>query len=179
MARAWRERHHLGPGPAGLGALLADKQSEGAAPAAANGAAVATVAVHFAESPWHRQGVVPLVTAAEGLPERALGPYNFILLTWSATAITALACETRGGERIAALGGLATFWPARAGATPLTMARESPPEVRTRLHEMIDVGSSVTAGGAVLSLRCRWFVGQTSLMMGVEPSANWRVARDG
>ena len=81
--------------------------------AAANGAAVATVAVHFAEWPWHRRGVLPLLTAAEGLPERALGPYNFILLTWSAAALSALVCETRRGERLAALGGLATFWPAR------------------------------------------------------------------
>lgn len=81
--------------------------------AAANGAALATVAVHFAEWPWHLRGALPILTAAEGLPKRALGPYNFILLAWSATAITALACETRRGERLAALGGLATFWPVR------------------------------------------------------------------
>jgi hypothetical protein len=69
--------------------------------------------VHFAEWPWHRRGVLRLLTAAEGLPERALGWYNLILLAWSATAITAVVCETRRGERLAAVAGLATFWPAR------------------------------------------------------------------
>ena len=81
--------------------------------AAANGAALATVAVHFAEWPWHRRGVLPFLTSAEGLPKRTLGRYNLILLAWGAAAISGLACETRRGERLAALGGLATFWPAR------------------------------------------------------------------
>jgi hypothetical protein len=82
--------------------------------AAANGAAVATVAIHYAEWQWHRRGLLPLLTAAEGLPERALGPYNAILLAWGATAIAALIRETHRGERLAAVGGLAAFWPARA-----------------------------------------------------------------
>ena len=97
--------------------------------AAANGAAVATVTIHYAEWPWHRRGLLPILTAAEGLPERALGPYNAILLAWGATAIAALIHETRRGERLAAIGGLAAFWPARALARHHHRWLATPPEL--------------------------------------------------
>ena len=82
--------------------------------AAANGASAATVTVHYTEWPSRRRGLLPVLTAAEGLPEHALGPYNAILITWGAAAVAALLCETRPGERLAAAAGLAGFWPARA-----------------------------------------------------------------
>jgi hypothetical protein len=128
--------------------------------AAANGAAVATVVVHFAQWPWRRQGALPLLTAAEGLPECALGPYNFILLAWSATAITALACETRRGERVAALGGLATFWPARALARHhYRWLGSTRPQAACGIQLLGILGLSVTAGDVVLSFKVqmvRW-----------------------
>lgn len=63
------------------------------------GANLAAVAVHYTLWPWRFGRGMPLLTAAEGLGEEQLPPYNAVLIGWSAAGLLALAVEVRPRRR--------------------------------------------------------------------------------
>lgn len=75
----------------------------------AAGMAVAGSAVHFVEWPWRRRfGVLPWLTAAEGLEPDMLDAYNTILWLWMAAGLGSIAFETERKDRRWAAAGLGT-----------------------------------------------------------------------
>lgn len=76
----------------------------------ANGTYQALAAQHYVDWPWTLRRGVPILTEAEGLPEKALPAYNAALLTALASSTTALlANRRRPAAVIGHLAGLATF----------------------------------------------------------------------
>ena len=74
------------------------------------GAALAGSLVHFTLWPWHRGRLgLPVLTEAEGMPQRRLGAYNAVLWSWGAAAGLSLLLETRPGHRRWGLVGAATL----------------------------------------------------------------------
>lgn len=92
----------------GFPALALAARRELVAPllATAAGANLAACAVHFTLWPWRlsRAGL-PLLTAAEGLPDRDLPVYNAIMLAWGAASLgAAMALAGTGAARPTAAG---------------------------------------------------------------------------
>jgi hypothetical protein len=79
-------------------------------------AVLAGALVHFTLWPWRRRGPLLWLTAAEGLRDRELGPYNLILDWWALASGLALAFEARGPARRWGAAGLAAALPLRASA---------------------------------------------------------------
>jgi hypothetical protein len=82
----------------------------------AAGASLAGALVHFTLWPWRRRGPLLWLTAAEGLRDRELGPYNLILDWWALASGLALAFEARGPARRWGAAGRAAALPLRASA---------------------------------------------------------------
>lgn len=74
------------------GALRGGRRCE-APLAAVLGANLAAVTIHYTLWPWRLRCGIPVLTAAEGLGEEQLPPYNAILLAWSAAGLLAVAAE--------------------------------------------------------------------------------------
>lgn len=85
--------------------------------AVAVGANAAACAVHFTLWPWRLTRVgLPVLTSAEGLPDRDLSAYNAILLSWGAASLVASAVLSRTGSARPTVAGFLLALPLRAHA---------------------------------------------------------------
>lgn len=78
----------------------------------ANGAYQALAVQHYVDWPWRFRKGVPVLTEAEGLPQRALPTYNAALLTAASTSTVALGmavAQRRPAAIVGHLAGLATL----------------------------------------------------------------------
>lgn len=72
------------------------------------GVAVGVPVVHFTLWPWKAVRGVPVLTEAEGLPERLMPLYNGILYAWALAGLVAIAVDTPPRRRPWAIAGLAS-----------------------------------------------------------------------
>lgn len=84
--------------------------------AAATGANLAAVVVHYALWPWHLRLGVPVLTSAEGLAPDHLPAYNSVLVSWGAAGLGALLRDVPVGQRRWALAGFVAALPLRQHA---------------------------------------------------------------
>lgn len=74
------------------------------------GANVGAALIHFILWPWEFRRGVPVLTEAEGLPERDLASYNLLLNAWGLLGLAAIVAEVpAGARRYAVAGCLATL----------------------------------------------------------------------
>lgn len=97
------------------GALRGGRRCE-APLAAALGANLAAVTIHYTLWPWRLRQGMPVLTAAEGLREDQLPPYNAILLAWCGAGLLALAAEVPRRRRYWAAAGFLAALPLRRHA---------------------------------------------------------------
>ncbi len=73
-----------------------------------SGVALGVPAIHFTLWPWKLNRGVPVLTEAEGLPERLMPAYNAILYGWAAAGAAALVADTGPRHRKWSLAGMAS-----------------------------------------------------------------------